>query len=105
MPLSEAEKKAFHDRKTRATHREVTRQTVEPMVRFGRKWLWDLTMHVPLLMLENALDAKWSELGFDVAQMERRLCHAFCELVGVEAPGLCGEHSWFASLGARRGGQ
>lgn len=43
MPLSEAEKKAFLERKKAFQRREIKRETAEPMVRFGRKWLWDMT--------------------------------------------------------------
>ena len=82
--MSEAEREAYHKRHHGVTHREVKQETVDTMVRFGRKWLWDLTMHVPLLMVENALDVPWSANGFEISDVEPRLAAAAAELMGIE---------------------
>lgn len=84
MPITEAQREAYHRRHHVWTHREVKQEEVESMVRFGRKWLWDMTMNVPLLMLEDALDVPWSATGFDVDGMEVRLAVAAAKLMGVE---------------------
>lgn len=43
-----------------------------------------MTMNVPLLMLENALDVPWSATGFDISTMEQRVAAASAELMGIE---------------------
>ena len=82
--MTDAEREAYYKRHHGVVHRPIRQETVESMVRFGRKWLWDLTMHVPLLMVENALDVPWSSNGFEIGDVEPRLAVAAAELLGVE---------------------
>ena len=48
MPLSKEAQRAWQEKPPR---REVQHDTVAPMTRFGRKWLWDLTLNVPVHLL------------------------------------------------------
>ena len=53
MPLSKEAQRAWQEKPPR---RGVHHDTVEPMTRFGRKWLWDLTLNVPVHLLGEALE-------------------------------------------------
>ena len=94
MPLSKAEKRAFEERKKRAPHRDIHHSTVAPMTRFGRKWLWDLTLNVPLQLLGDALEGAGPPLDatpqlqekhrFDGPRMELVLARTCAALLGLE---------------------
>jgi len=94
MPLPKAEKRAFEERKRRAPHRDIRHSTVAPMTRFGRKWLWDLTLNVPLQLLGDALEGAGPPLDatpqlqekhrFDVPRMELVLARTCAALLGFE---------------------
>ena len=53
MPLSKEAQRAWQEKPPR---RDVHHDTVAPMTRFGRKWLWDLTLNVPVHLLAEALE-------------------------------------------------
>ena len=53
MPLSKEAQRAWQEQPPK---REIHHDTVAPMTRFGRKWLWDLTLNVPVHLLAEALE-------------------------------------------------
>ena len=53
MPLSKEAQRAWQEQPPR---RDIHHDTVAPMTRFGRKWLWDLTLNVPVHLLAEALE-------------------------------------------------
>ena len=92
MPLSKEAQRAWQEKPPR---REVQHDTVAPMTRFGRKWLWDLTLNVPVHLLAEALetaapppDATTPYLRkkhrFDVPAMEVALAKICAELLNLE---------------------
>ena len=92
MPLSKEAQRAWQEKPPR---RDVHHETVGPMTRFGRKWLWDLTLNVPVHLLAEALetaapppDATTPYLRkkhrFDVPAMEVALAKICAELLNLE---------------------
>ena len=92
MPLSKEAQRAWQEQPPR---RGVHHDTVAPMTRFGRKWLWDLTLNVPVHLLAEALegaapppDATTPYLRkkhrFDVPTMEVALAKICAELLNLE---------------------
>ena len=92
MPLSKEAQRAWQEQPPK---REIHHDTVAPMTRFGRKWLWDLTLNVPVHLLGEALetaapppDATTPYLRkkhrFDVPTMELALAKICAELLNLE---------------------
>ncbi|KAJ1461075.1 hypothetical protein M885DRAFT_559232 [Pelagophyceae sp. CCMP2097] len=63
MPVSDGERAAYFARRSFVPRRAVPPPApVPPLVRFGRKWLWDLTVTVSLNDLAFVLEAEPAEL-------------------------------------------